>query len=99
MEAYYNFFPLFQIEVEFYFGNANLQKDRFMKQEISKNPDDVSITNNKSKLAFLQIKVVNAGAITSEKNQDCNLKKIMTEAMSMVKFSWGVYDVDKQQPK
>lgn len=28
-----------QEQVEFYFGNANLQKDRFMKQEISKHPD------------------------------------------------------------
>ena len=43
-----------------------------MKQEISRTQMDVSITNNKSKLAFLQIKVVNAGAITSEKKQDCN---------------------------
>ena len=53
---------------------------------------DVSITNNKSKLilAFLQIKVVNGGAtciLSSEKNQGYNYKKIMTEAMSMVKFS------------
>lgn len=28
-----------QEQVEFYFGDANLQKDRFMKQEISKHPE------------------------------------------------------------
>lgn len=28
-----------QQQIEFYFGNANLQKDRFMKQEISKHPE------------------------------------------------------------
>ena len=25
--------------MEFYFGDSNLQKDRFLKQAISKNPD------------------------------------------------------------
>ena len=26
-------------QIEFYFGDSNLQKDRFMKQEINKHPE------------------------------------------------------------
>ena len=39
-----------------------------MKQEISKNPDGCKYTTNKSKLIllFLQIKVINVGAILVE---------------------------------
>ena len=31
-------------QIEFYFGDANLQKDRFMKQEIGKHPEGCEYT-------------------------------------------------------
>lgn len=37
-------FCLLWTKVEFYFGDANLQKDRFMKQEISQHPEGCKYT-------------------------------------------------------
>lgn len=44
----------FIIQIEFYFSDSNLQKDRFLKQAISKNPDGCkSIFNSRDIICLI----------------------------------------------